>query len=176
MRIFIQVLFVLLLVCAAAQAQIYRVVTPDGRTIYTDSPPEDSAAEEVDLPDLIIQPATQPQQNAQSSAPSGASSSSREAISDARLPAPQITRPTEQQVIPPGQRQVSVVAQVSQDLPAGFSFILLINGEIVGDPVRSPVWTLENPNPGQQLAQVAIVDDAGSRRVVSEVRTFFVIR
>ena len=176
MRIRSQMLFLLLIASVAAQAQIYKVVTPDGRTIYTDSPPEDSPVEEVELPELIIQPATQTRQNSQPSNSPDLSSGAGEPVSDERLPVPQITRPTEQQVIPPGQRQVSVVAQVSQELPAGFGYILLINGEVIGSPVISPVWTLENPNPGQQLAQVVIVDDRGSRRVVSEVRTFFVIR
>lgn len=169
MRTRLQIILFLLLLSAAAQAQIYKVVTPDGRTIYTDSPPEDASAEEVDLPELIIEPATE----VRTSPTSGAS---REQVSDQRIPVPLIARPTEQQVIPPGQRQVSVVAQVSQDLPTGFRYILLINGSVFGSPVTSPAWTLDNPNPGQQRVQVAIIDEQGSRRVLSEVRTFFVIR
>lgn len=175
MRIYFQIAFLLFVSIAAAQAQIYRVVTPDGRTIYTDSPPEDADAEEVELPELIIEPATELQQRNQASSSTGAAGRSS-SVSDQRLPVPEIVRPSEQQVVPPGQRQVSVAAQVSQELPAGFRFILLINGEVVGGPVTSPVWTVQNPNPGQQLAQVAIVDNQGSRRVLSAVRTFFVIR
>lgn len=166
-------LILVVLASACAQAQIYKVITPDGRTVYTDSPPEDSPAEEVELPELIIEPATRVR--SQSSASSSAVPANDQ-VSDQRLPKPEITRPSEKEVIPPGQRQVSVVAQVSQELPVGYRYILLINGEVVGGPSSTPVWTLENPNPGQQLAQVVVVDDQGSRRVHSEIRTFFVIR
>ena len=166
-------LICLLLLCSMlAQAQIYRVITPDGRVIYTDTPPEDGEAEEVDLPDIIIQPATEvPNRNS-----SAESEESRAPQAQQNLPTPTIQRPAEQEVIPPGQREVTVVAQASTPLPSGFVYILLINGNQEGEPSTTPVWTLTNPNPGAQRAQVVIVDEQGSRRVSSEIRTFYVIR
>lgn len=171
MGIYRFIIFGLLVICSSVQAQIYKVVTPDGRVIYTDSPPEDTPAEEVDLPDLIIEPATRVRNQT-----AGSDAASEGERIEMALPTPTISQPAEQQVIPPGQRQVTIVAQVNIQLPAGFGYILLINGSIQGEPVSSPAWTLENPNPGEQRAQVIIVDAQGSRRVSSAIRTFYVIR
>ncbi len=161
----------LLLFAGLVQAQIYRVVTPDGSVTYTDTPPEYVEAEEVELPDIIIiQPATDVRGDA----------ARQNADSPAAMPyslhTPRIMQPAEQQVIPPGQRQVSIQARVDLGLPSGHAYLLLINGSPVGSPVNQPSWVLDNPNPGEQRAQVAIVDTQGRRLAVSAVRIFYVIR
>ena len=149
-----------------ARLNSFDLVTPDGRVIYTDNPPDDVPAEEVDLPELIIEPATRVRSPA--SQPGGQAAEPPQASQP--LSKPIITSPAEQQVVPPGQRQVTIVAEASSvPLPEGFRYILLINGALHGEPVITPVWTLDNPLPGEQRAQIAIIDASGTRGRVLQV-------
>lgn len=171
------------LLASPAGADIYKVVTDDGRVIYTDDPPEEEEEAEVetmdDLPPIIIEPSLDVPDDLAAGGDAEAGESAAEQGQDVpaeQLPSLEIASPTEEQAIPPGQRQVPVNVRLDKPLPDGYRLQLKHNGSAHGEPSQQPRWVLEHLNPGEQKLQVELLDAQGQVVESSSQRTFFVIR
>jgi hypothetical protein len=154
--------------------QIYKVVNPDGSVTYTDEPPSNSDAEPMKLPDIIIEPSVPVRQVQGSRSDSGQQQLNQ--TNAAELPEIEIVSPAEKQVIPPGQRQVTVTGRSSGNLPNGYRLQLLVNGTPQGQSISAMSWNLANPNPGEQHLSIAILDAQGNQVKRSAERIIYVIR
>lgn len=110
------------LLTAATQAQIYKIVHPDGRVEYTDEPPMDQELQPVELPALILQPGVPlPPADSRASETSPAAASG---AAQARLT---LLNPQDETVVHGTGRTVEFSLS-AENAPEGSQFQLVHNG------------------------------------------------
>jgi len=152
-----------LLTAAASAAPIYKTTDANGNVVYTDDP-GDRPAEELDLPELTIVPATPIV---------GPTPGSAEALVDAE-PAPTVTllTPEPEATIRSNPGDVEVVARVDQPLDDGDRFEVLIDGAVRARNAAG-VFALTGIDRGEHRVSVRLVDEAGEVRATSASHTFY---
>lgn len=160
-------LFLLALTANPVFAQIYQVINSDGSISYTDQPPLDEPAEEVQLSPTIIQPAVNiPTARANSSAQNTASTANKTI---------RINSPLNESVLHGSDNQVVVSVSVTPGIENGEQLQLLHNGQKFGAPQLTGQWNLTRLNPGPQNIVVQLVNEFGQVLSQSAPLTLYVI-
>lgn len=148
--------------------QVYKVTDADGNVTFTDTPPlsSDGTVEE----HSIHAPNT-----AKPTETTRAPAAPVKAEEPIRYDT-QIVTPADNATIPMGPGNFSVQVSLSPRLEAGESLLLLMDGEPVGTPQRTPNWQLSNVYRGEHRLQVLRVDNEGAELGASDIRTVFVMR
>ncbi len=164
------VLLLPLLICATASAQIYRTTDEQGNVVFTDTPPQGVAREEVELPPTNTAPPPPPRPDL---AP-------REPAADEEPAGVEygvvITVPADETTIPMGPGNFSVSAVVRPSLGADERLQLFVDAVPWGEPQKVPSWSLTNVFRGAHDITVAVIDSAGSHLAVSEPVRVYVLR
>ncbi len=160
-------LALIVLVCSAVHAEIYKIVDENGRITFTDKPRPNQNAKTVELLPLN----TQPTHHAPTSTPN-----KKAAKSKAPSASIAITAPTDGTTIPTGQRTIPVNAAVKPYLTAGQRIQLYLDGTPKGSPQAGGHYTLTEVYRGQHTIQAAIVDKHGKAVSHSKAITIYVKR
>lgn len=153
----------LALACAAAQAQqVYKIVKPDGSVEFTDAPPPDTPAEQIEVQPLNTTPPLVPPDSASSqSAPA-----EHPGYSEFR-----ITRPGDGESIRDNAGNVNIDLELKPKLLAGDTIDLYLDGQSVGGG-RSTAITLSDMDRGTHSLQAVVKSPAGQVMARSNSVTF----
>ena len=148
--------------------QVYKVTDADGNVTFTDTPPlsSDATVEEHSV-------------HAPNTAKPTETTRAPAALAEAEEPIrydTQIVTPADNATIPMGPGNFSVQVSLSPRLEAGENLLLLMDGEPVGTPQRTPNWQLSNVYRGEHRLQVLRIDDEGAELDASDISTVFVMR
>jgi hypothetical protein len=157
-----------LLLVLPVQAQVYRIVGPDGSVTFTDQPVQ--GAEKVDLPPVSTYPAPRlatPAVSGQDAQPAAAGYSRFVVVS----PAPETT-------IRDNQGDVSMLVQVEPSLQAdqGHRIQFMVNGVDQGEPSSSTGVTFQNLDRGSHNLSARLIDAEGRTLMTTPEVTVFVQR
>lgn len=146
-------LLCLLLIAHSAVGQVYTYIDAEGNRVFTDKPRSGDAER------VILEPANSVQLS--QPAPVAATPSrapSKPAIHYQLL---RILVPEPDASVHNASGDLIVTASSEPGLLAGHSFRLLLDGQMVGQPSRSPVFSLQHVDRGTHLLAVEIIDSAG---------------
>jgi len=148
-----RLLFALLLVALPAAAEVYTYVDAAGNRVFTDQPRAGDNARRVELAPP----------NAMTSAPATIHMSPPEAASVAtpRYDLLRILVPEPDATLRDGDGNLIVSVTSEPNLRPGHSFRLYLDGKVVGDATRSPVFPLATLDRGTHQLSVEIIDAAG---------------
>ena len=143
--------------------EIYKSVDSDGNIVYSDTPISD-ASEEVDLPELNVEPGVVPRVRVRPSEPEG--------------PSPidvWITSPENEFVVHQGALSFSVAGETNRALDGSESVQLIVNGQEEGGRRKNLSWVVGNLIRGEYSLQLQLFRD---EEIVStsSVRTIYVRR
>lgn len=151
------------------QAEVYRIVNPDGSVTFTDQPVQ--GAEKLDLPPVMTYSA--PKMRAPAPAGQGANGSGGQSYSRFVIasPAPETT-------IRDNAGNVSMVVQVEPSLQVerGHRIQFMVDGVDQGEPVDSAGITFQNVDRGSHTLSARIVDADGTTLETTPPVTVFVHR
>lgn len=143
----------LMLPLAVSAGKIYKVIDKNGRVIYTDTPPAgDRDATTIELPDLNTQ-STSVSERRKPARPED-----QEKPKPFRYESIAIQTPTNEQTIPPGQREVALELALTPELLAGHRVQVLFDGAPWGDPVAATRFMLHDLERGEHTVQAEVVD------------------
>lgn len=148
--------------------QVYKVTDADGNVTFTDTPPLSSDA-------TVEEHSVHAPNTANPNETTRAPAAPVEAAEPIRYDT-QIVTPTDNATIPMGPGNFSVQVSLSPRLEAGENLLLLMDGEPVGTPQRTPNWQLSNVYRGEHRLQVLRIDDEGAELDASDISTVFVMR
>jgi len=158
----------LALICASAQAQkVFRVVQPDGTVEFTDSPPSNRPAEEIQVRPLNSTPGLAPSAGASTQT---AADKGHKGYSDFR-----ITKPHNDEAIRDNAGNVNVDLKLTPSLQSGDKIALLLDGESVGGG-KSTAITLSDMDRGTHNLQAVVKNSNGQVVARSNSVTFTVQR
>ncbi len=159
----------LVLACAPALAQIYKTTDKDGNVVFTDTPPDSSNSEQVDLQptNTVAPPAPVPR-----AAPTEADAEPPEPA----VPQATITSPANETTIPMGGGNFTVTAAVEPALFGGQGLQLTIDGAPEGVVQPGATWNLMNVFRGAHDLVVHVVDRDGKTLSSSEPVRVYVMR
>ena len=153
----------------AANAQIYKHVDENGKITFTDQPPDDGRATQVEIKPINTTPPPSP-----SAYPRTTPEADDEAASSGYTIS--ITSPADQTIIPRGPGNFSVSASISPSLAPAQTLQLLIDGSPRGEAQRNPSWAHTNVFRGEHQLVVAVLDANGEQVAKSDGITVFVFR
>lgn len=145
---------------------VYKTVDENGRITYSDTP-TGKKIDPVDLPQVNTQPAVTPQPYLPQP------TQSEQAPAQYRV---SITSPANETQLLPGQRDLSVAAEVSPQLGEGYSAQLYMNGQPYGGAQPSSSFVISNIYRGEHRLSVAILNPSGRVIARSPTITVYVIR
>ncbi|TWI56625.1 uncharacterized protein DUF4124 [Pseudomonas duriflava] len=161
MRAFI---FILLLVqTLAAQAAVYTYVDAEGNRVFTDKPPRNSQAKPVDIaptntmhsgPRTIKLSPSTPVPAPNTALPTAAPTVASYEMLRILIPEPDAT-------VRSNAGDLIVTATSEPDLMPGHFFRLVLDGQPVAEPSRSPVFSLQNIDRGTHQIAVEIITEGG---------------
>ena len=160
-----QLILILCLVLASGvvQAQkVYKVIQPDGTVLFTDSPPPDEPAREVEILPLNTAPPLVPQ----SAYTKSAAAAPEAAYSEFR-----ITSPANDASFWDTAGDVNVNLSLKPTLRGGDKIDLLLNGQFVGGGKATAI-TLTEMERGTHNLQALVKDSAGKVVARSNTVTF----
>ena len=163
------ILMIATLLSAQALGQIYRTTDANGNVVFTDTPPPGDSAEQVQLQHTnTAEPVEVPPPAAQQP----------EAVLEDALPVQvvKITSPANEETIPMGGGNFSVVARVEPPLEKGQSLRLSLDGKPTGKLQQSGFWDLTNIDRGAHDLTVAVVDSSGQVIAGSDPVRVYVMR
>lgn len=164
-----KLLLILVLVSAPTLAQIYKTTDADGNVVFTDTPPGDAAAEQVDLqPTNTVAPPAP--------APKPAPREAQREPEEPAVPQAVITDPANESTIPMGGGNFTVSATVEPGLLGGQGLQLIIDGQPEGDVQPNATWNLMNVFRGAHDLVVQVVDSDGKVLSSSEPVRVYVLR
>lgn len=144
----------LLLIALPSTAQVYTYVDAEGNRVFTDSPPDGSNARQLQMaPSNRIEPPA-----ARTVAPAPVTAPSGPILNYELL---RITIPQPDATINDNAGKLIVTVSSDPTLHAGHSYRLLLDGQPVGTPGRSPVFPLENVDRGTHQIAVEIITEGG---------------
>ncbi|MGQ7960578.1 DUF4124 domain-containing protein [Pseudomonas sp. SP16.1] len=147
-------LLCLLLLAQGALAQVYTYVDAEGNRVFTDKP-RSSAAQPVTLAPSNSVQLGQPGRAPSAAAPAAVS---KMAIHYQLL---RILVPEPDASIHNASGDLIVTATSDPGLLPGHSYRLLLDGQVQGEPSRSPVFPLQHVDRGTHTLAVEIIDAAG---------------
>lgn len=148
------------------QAEVYKYKDDQGRTVYSDTPPpKDRPYETVELQSINSQAPVTPQRQ-----PPNRPAERRVDYSVS------ISTPPDGAQVPPGQRNLEVIARINPGLAAEHSAQLIMNGVAQGEPTSDPHWVIEEIFRGTHNFSVRILDAQGTVLSTSDPVTVHVIR
>lgn len=142
------------LLSVQALGQIYRTKDANGNVVFTDTPPPGGSSEQVQLQHtntaepVDVPPSVTPEPE-----------ETEEAASPAQVV--KITSPANEETIPMGGGNFSVVARVEPPLEKGQSLRLSLDGTPTGKLQQSGFWDLTSVDRGAHDLSVEIVDSSG---------------
>lgn len=153
----LSVLFSVLLLCVAqfTSAAIYTYIDANGARVFTDQPPKHQRTETLNIKSTNQVPATPV-----ITAPP--------VYQESLEPLPvqyqllRILVPEPNATIRANDRQLIVTVNSEPGLLEGHHYRLLLDGEAVGEPTRSPVFPLKDLNRGTHLLAVEIINQQGA--------------
>ncbi|NCF26683.1 MAG: DUF4124 domain-containing protein [Gammaproteobacteria bacterium] len=150
--------------CGAVQAQkIFRVVQPDGTVEFTDVPPSNRPAEEIQVRPMNTTPAVAP---ARATSTQAAGAQGETGYSEFR-----ITRPADDEGIRSNAGSVDVDLKLAPALRAGDKIHLILDGQSVGGG-RSTAITLTDMDRGTHSIQAVVKNSDGKVVARSNSVTF----
>lgn len=152
-----------------ALGQIYRTTDADGNVVFTDTPPPSGSTEQVQLQHtntaepvpVAPPPPAEPEQIVEEQAP---------------VQVVKITSPANEETIPMGGGNFSVVARVEPPLEKGQSLRLSLDGAPTGKLQQSGFWDLTNIDRGAHDLVVAVIDSSGQALASSDPVRVYVMR
>jgi hypothetical protein len=147
-------LLCLLLIAQGALAQVYTYVDAEGNRVFTDKPRSSSAQP------VVLAPANSVQlgQPGSAAAPTAPAVASKMTIHYQLL---RILVPEPDASVHNASGDLIVTATSEPGLLPGHSYRLLLDGQVQGEPSRSPVFPLQHVDRGTHLLAVEIIDAAG---------------
>lgn len=145
---------------------VYKTVDENGRITYSDTP-TGKKIDPVDLPQVNTQPAVTPQPYLPPTTPK------KDQQAQYRV---SITSPANETQVLPGQRDLSVAADISPELGEGFSAQLYMNGQPYGGAQPSSSFVISNIYRGEHRLSVAVLNPSGRVIARSAPVTVYVIR
>ncbi|MCW9058762.1 MAG: DUF4124 domain-containing protein [Gammaproteobacteria bacterium] len=157
-----------LLLALPAQAEVYRIVNPDGSVTFTDQPQQ--GAEKVKLPPVSTYPAPRV------SAPVQASSDQDEESTDAGYNSFVVTEPAPETTIRDNQGNVSMQVRVEPALRVeqGHRIQFMVDGVDQGEPSTNTGATFQNVNRGSHSLSARLIDAEGNTLMTTPPVTVFV--
>lgn len=144
---------------------VYKTVDENGRVTYSDTP-TGKKIDPVDLPQVNTQPAVTPQPYLPPAPKQDQQAQYRVSISS----------PANETQVLPGQRDISVAADISPQLGEGYSAQLYMNGQPYGGAQPSSSFVISNIIRGEHRLSVAVLNPAGRVVARSAPVTVYVIR
>lgn len=152
-----RIFFSLLLLCTpmVSSAAIYTYIDAQGERVFTDSPPQNQQTETVHIAPANQMPAV-PVVKVLKAPPLEQDSpeSSRQ-----RYQVLRILTPVPDATIRANDRQLIVTVSSEPALQEGHRYRLILNGEAMGEPSRSPVFPLQNIDRGTHQLAVEILNE-----------------
>ncbi|MGB5179692.1 MAG: DUF4124 domain-containing protein [Gammaproteobacteria bacterium] len=170
------IVFLLVFVCASANAQIFKRIGPDGQVYFSDQP--GPGAERVELPpmqSISLPPVTG---ETESTEPASDMTTEQQQEAAAFYTGFSITSPIDQRGIRANDGNITVQLSVQPELRPGDMIVLNVDGED-GEATRSSIdMTVEltNLSRGQHTVRATLVDKKGNELIQSDPVTFFVMR
>ncbi len=161
---------VALLLALPAQAEVYRIVNPDGSITFTDQPQQ--GAEAVKLPPVSTYPAPRV------SAPVQASSGQDGESADASYSSFVVAAPAPETTIRDNQGNVSMQIRVEPALQVerGHRIQFMVDGVDQGEPSASAGVTFQNMDRGSHSLSARLIDAEGTTLMTAPAVTVFVRR
>ncbi len=157
------------ILCCPATAEVYKIVDEQGNTTYTDAPPaKNQAHEKVELKPINRQPPVEVQNRSRSSNATAAEEPVNFQVT--------LIAPAEGTQVPPGQRNLTVAAQVQPAMSDGHSLQFIMNGEPLNQPGSSTSWTIEEIYRGEHRISAQVLDPDGRVVATSAPVTVYVHR
>jgi len=161
-------LLVLLMLGGTAHAQkIYKHVLPDGKVVYSDRPPEEEGAEEVELSPLQTYSAP--------SLPRIEPSDEEEDEEEQRYEEFKVSQPADDQTIRDNGGNVSIRLSVAPGLQGNHTIDILMDGKTLGSG-KSTAITLTNVDRGSHSVRATIKDEEGNVVARTDSITFHLQR
>ncbi|MDH1264072.1 DUF4124 domain-containing protein [Pseudomonas sp. GD03944] len=161
-------LFCLLLISLPTWAGVYTYIDADGNRVFTDKP-RSSTYERVDLP-------TTNSMSGQTNTPPTPVKMEEPTADVVRYQVLRILVPEPDATIRDGAGNLIVTADSEPGLITGHSYRLLLDGQAVGEPGRSPVFPLQNIDRGTHQLAIEIIDAQGRTLERTPSQPFHVIR
>ncbi|MGE8360754.1 DUF4124 domain-containing protein [Pseudomonas sp.] len=161
-------LFCLLLISLPTWAGVYTYIDADGNRVFTDKP-RSSTYERVDLP-------TTNSMSGQANTPPTPVKMEEPTADVVRYQVLRILVPEPDATIRDGAGNLIVTADSEPGLITGHSYRLLLDGQAVGEPGRSPVFPLQNIDRGTHQLAIEIIDAQGRTLERTPSQPFHVIR
>lgn len=158
----------LLLAMTPLHAQVYKWTDSEGRVHYTDKPHPN--AEKIILPD--VQSFSTPPQAPQQPVPEQDANAEKEP-DDYSLA---ITEPQNQATIRNNQGYLPVMVSVEPDLREDYKLQMIFDGQDLGNPQESPMFTLNNVLRGSHTLRVKLLNPEGVVVETTEQVTIFMHR
>lgn len=158
------------LLCLPAHADIYQYKDKDGNVVFSDKPPSDTAAREVEEVKLGTINSAQPPPHIPAPNVPDEPEASKVRYSST------ITSPADGSTIPMGPGNFAVTALMSPPLNSDERAVLTLDGQPVGDPQRGSSWQLRNVFRGEHQLVVERHDEKGNVADTSEPVTVYVLR
>ena len=166
----ILLLGILLMLTQMSAAQIYKSTDEQGNVTFSDMPPADGPAEEIELKQINRTPAPEKIEPLE---PAPGVASTEPAAAQYSVA---ITSPANETTIPMGPGNFGVSATVQPGLGNGSLLQLYIDGSASGSPQSSNTWELTNVFRGAHDLSVAVVDRKGEQLATSEPVRVYVLR
>ena len=158
---------VLLLSFLPSQAQtsskIYKTVDENGNVSFSDQPSAQSSEVEISTPNIAQAAQPRPAKQADNTAPEQGYQSL------------EITRPSNETMIPNGLVPLNVLAKISPSLQPGHQLQLTINGSVHSTSSNGN-FRVESLQRGQHKLQVTVIDDSGQPLKTSAIVSVFARR
>jgi hypothetical protein len=161
---------VVLLLALPAQAEVYRIVNPDGSVTFTDQP--QPGAETVELPPMSTYPAPRV------SAPDQASSGQDGESEDAGYSSFVVVAPAPEATIRDNQGNLSMQVRVEPALQVeqGHRIQFMVDGVDQGEPSTSTAVTFQNVDRGSHTLSARLIDAEGTTLMTAPAVTVFLRR
>ncbi|WP_323846320.1 DUF4124 domain-containing protein [Microbulbifer magnicolonia] len=156
---------------------IYKTVGPDGRVVFTDTPPVDGKAEKVRIGPTNVQPIALPRPlPVRKLSPRDAD---RDSDADRGFQGPvdiAIVSPQDGETIPPGQRAIALQVDVRPVYPEGSHFFAVIDGQPWRGGSSGASLDISALERGSHSVQAVLADDRGNVLAQSQIITIYVHR
>jgi hypothetical protein len=163
MRVLLALIAMLLMnICAA---EVYKTVDKDGNVVYTDSPKSDNA-EKIELRELNTVPP------APTTYSPDYSNSARPALMSYKI---DIISPSNNLIIPVGQRDLAIAISLDQPLQAGHLLVYYMDGDMVEETMMTNILIKDVMRGAHQIT-VEVMDESGQSLGMSEPVTVNLMR
>ncbi|MFA0809735.1 DUF4124 domain-containing protein [Microbulbifer epialgicus] len=156
---------------------IYKIVSPDGKVTFSDTPPPNGRTEEVELGPINVQPIVVPRPlPTRKLSPKNEDTGASEKESYSGSVSIRIVSPQDGATIPPGQRFIALQVNVQPQYPEGASFYAIVDGQPWRGSSDSTGLDISALERGSHSLQAILTDASGKVLAKSQVITVFVHR